>query len=230
MKLDYIKRCGRFVNDYAAFVKELPDSFSEIGAMLPSSKYLAKEMVRPIRHRKNNKSYRILEIGPGTGPFTKELLNHMHVNDELVVCEINPRLMDRLRISLSTLESFKAKEHKVSFFQGSILDLPKEEIKGGFDLIVSSLPFHNFDPELVQVFLDFYSDILAPGGNITFFHYVGLKKMSEFSPNKQIRNRIKGVNKVISKWCSSASKHGYIRKRVSMLNFPPAVSIEVGTD
>lgn len=231
MKLNYVKRCRRFVNDYAAFVKELPDSFSEIGAMLPSSKYLAKEMVKPIteyeKRLKRNTPYRILEIGPGTGPFTKKIIKHMHVSDELVVCEINSRLMDRLKSSLECLDYYGAKSHRVHFYLGSVLDLPKEMIQDGFDLIVSSLPFHNFDPESVKEFLEFYNSILKSDGTITFFHYVGLRKLSELSPKKELRERIRGVDKVITTWCSQASRYGRIKKHVSVLNFPPAVSIRV---
>lgn len=199
--------------------------------MLPSSRYLAREMVRPIyevnRSARPDRPYRILEVGPGTGPFTKEILKIMHVTDELVVCEINPRLMERLKLSLGSIECFRAKEHKVSFFEGSILDLPKQYIAEGFDLIVSSLPFHNFSPELVKEFLNFFSQILAPNGTITFFHYVGLRKLSGLSPNRSLRNRIKGVDKVIATWCNELSKEGNVHKCISMLNFPPAVAIRV---
>ncbi len=231
MRLDYVKRCSRFVHDYATFVKELPESFSEIGAMLPSSRYLAKEMVRPIREvnrqTRNSRPYRILEVGPGTGPFTKKILKLMPVTDELVVCEINARLMERLKLSLSTLDVYQAKQHKIDFFEGSVLDLPEDLINDGFDLIVSSLPFHNFNPDLVEHFLEFFSKILTPTGTITFFHYVGLRHLSEFSPNRELRDRIKGVDSVIANWCENASQNGLIKKKISMLNFPPAVSISV---
>jgi phosphatidylethanolamine/phosphatidyl-N-methylethanolamine N-methyltransferase len=231
VSLNYVKKCGRFVHDYATFVRELPESFSEIGAMLPSSRYLAKEMVRPMkefsRDRAKPKSYRILEVGPGTGPFTKSIIKLMPVSDQLIVCEINPRLMERLQRSLSTMDSYTAKEHKIEFYQGSVLDLPKELIGEGFDLIVSSLPFHNFDPELVQEFLTFFKNILSEDGTITFFHYLGLRKLSEFSPNKAVRTRIKAVDNIISDWCELSKKSGFVNKRISMLNFPPAVAITV---
>lgn len=199
--------------------------------MLPSSRYLANEMVRPIsevvRQSGSNRPYRILEVGPGTGPFTKKILKLMPVSDELVICEINSRLMERLKLSLSSLDVYQAKQQQINFFEGSVLDLPTDLINEGFDLIVSSLPFHNFDPSLVEHFLEFFSEILTPTGTITFFHYVGLRHLSELSPNKELRERVKGVDSVIATWCDNASQNGLIKKKISMLNFPPAVAISV---
>ena len=219
------------MHDYAAFLKELPDSFSEIGAMLPSSRYLAKEMVRPLtevdRRSRNGRPYRILEVGPGTGPFTKSIVRKMPVSDQLVVCEINPRLMDRLKISLSTIDQFEPKQHRIEFFEGSVLELPEEIIGEGFDLIVSSLPFHNFNPEMVKDFLTFFSKILVKDGTVTFFHYLGLRKLSGLSPNRELRSRIRGVDSVISDWCDLNSKSGFVQKTVEMFNLPPAVAITV---
>jgi len=50
-------------NSYLTFIRELPKSFSQIGAMLPSSPALGRAMVRPIREAK--RPLNILEVGPG---------------------------------------------------------------------------------------------------------------------------------------------------------------------
>jgi phosphatidylethanolamine/phosphatidyl-N-methylethanolamine N-methyltransferase len=223
LKFKYVKRCGRFVLDYATFVKELPDSFSEIGAMLPSSPYLAKLMVQPLLS--SHRSWRILEVGPGTGPFTRSILKLMKPSDELVVCEINNRFMLGLKESLEVEPSYQFNKNRVSFYEGSVLDLPTELVGEGFDLIVSSLPFHNFSPETVDSFFSFFQAVLKEEGTLTFFHYAGLRKLSGISPKKDIRERVKGVDQVIEKWCLEASRDGLLRKKVSLLNLPPAVSV-----
>ncbi|HMO16788.1 MAG TPA: methyltransferase domain-containing protein [Oligoflexia bacterium] len=220
-----MKRCGRFVQDYATFVSELPDSFSEIGAMLPSSAHLAKVMVEPLSS--TSKPSRILEVGPGTGPITKTIVSLLKKNDELVVCEINSRFMRGLKNTLSSRDDFNRKKDQINFFEGSVIDLPVDLVGDGFDFIVSSLPFHNFTPEMVDVFFSYFNQILKEGGTLTFFHYAGLKKLSGISLKKQIRERVKGVDAVISKWCDQAEQGGEVGRKVSYLNLPPAVSVRL---
>jgi phosphatidylethanolamine/phosphatidyl-N-methylethanolamine N-methyltransferase len=225
MKFKYVKRCGRFMLDYATFMKELPDSFSEIGAMLPSSPHLAKLMIEPLHSIKM--PVRVLEVGPGTGPFTRAILKQMKPFDELVVCEINTRFMKGLKESLSTDSSYIENKDRIHFFEGSVLELPPEYEDKGFDFIVSSLPFHNFTPELVETFFLYFKKVLKNEGTLTFFHYAGLRKLSGISPNKEVRDRVKGVDKVIAKWCDEASRDGTINKKISIFNLPPAVSVRI---
>jgi phosphatidylethanolamine/phosphatidyl-N-methylethanolamine N-methyltransferase len=224
-KHNYVKRCGRFVMDYATFMKELPDSFSEIGAMLPSSPHLAKLMIEPLELSASNK--RILEVGPGTGPFTRAILKKMIPGDEFVVCEINSRFMSSLKESLLSDSCYLKHRENVHFYQGSVLELPESFVGSGFDFIVSSLPFHNFTPEMVDSFFSYFSRILNNDGTLTFFHYAGLRKLSGISPKREVRERVKGVDRVIAKWCDEASKEGSIDKKVSIFNLPPAVSVRL---
>ncbi len=225
LKYKSVKQCGRFVRDYATFVKELPDSFSEIGAMLPSSPHLAKLMIEPLDEYGENR--RILEVGPGTGPFTRALLKKISPSDEFVVCEINSRFMSSLQASLRSDAYFKKNEDRVYFYQGSVLELPDELIGDGFDFIVSSLPFHNFSPELVDNFFCHFKKILKNEGTLTFFHYAGLRKLSGISPKKEVRDRVRGVDEVIAKWCDHVSKDGGFDKKISIFNLPPAVSVRL---
>ena len=219
-----IKKYGRFITDYTSFLRELPDSFSEIGAMLPSSPHLAKLMVEPLLSSER-KGWSSLEIGPGTGPFTRSILKEMKLDDTLQICEINHRFMEVLKKSLSNNSNFQANKDRISFYEGSIIDLAETMKPESFDFIVSSLPFHNFPVELVKEFLAVYSKILKKDGILSFFHYAGLRKLSGISPNKKVRDRIKQVDKLLSEWCEENAKDGTFRKRVTFLNVPPAVSV-----
>lgn len=224
-KYNYVKRYGRFVKDYATFVKELPDSFSEIGAMLPSSPHLAKLMIKPLDNYSSKR--RILEVGPGTGPFTRAIIKKMNKEDEFIICEINSRFMTSLKNSLSTNPDYLKNKDRIFFYQGSVLELPNNYKTNGFDMIVSSIPFHNFSPEIVDNFFCFFREILKNEGTLSFFHYAGLRKISGMSLNKDIRDRVKGVDQVIDKWCDKISKEGTLDKKISLLNLPPAVSVHL---
>jgi len=219
-----IKKYGRFITDYTNFLRELPDSFSEIGAMLPSSPHLAKLMVEPLLIADRG-PWSILEIGPGTGPFTRSILKGMKQEDTLEVCEINHRFMEVLKKSLVNNSNYQVNKDRVNFYEGSIIDLADTMKPESFDFIVSSLPFHNFPVELVEQFLAVYSKILKKDGILSFFHYAGLRKLSGISPSKKVRDRVKQVDILLRAWCEENAKEGTFKKRVSFLNVPPAVSV-----
>lgn len=215
---------GRFITDYTNFLRELPDSFSEIGAMLPSSPHLAKLMIEPLMISERG-PWSILEIGPGTGPFTRSILKEMKSSDSLQICEINHRFMEVLKKSLANNYSYQANKDRINFYEGSIIDLAETIEPESFDFIVSSLPFHNFPVELVEEFLAVYSKVLKKDGILSFFHYAGLRKLSGISPSKKVRDRVKEVDKLLRAWCEENAKVGTFRRRVSFLNVPPAVSV-----
>lgn len=211
-------------NDYVHFLKELPASFQEIGAMLPSSRFLGREMVRAVRSATG--PIRILEVGPGTGPFTRQILRHMGPKDELTVCEINERFLLLLKERLSRNQDFLTNQARVNFFLGPVQELPAKLDGSQFDVIVSSLPFSNFSPELVSEIAGSLESLLTPGGSITILEYLGLRQLSIPFSSQERRTRLLGVERVIKQWRRRVKAQGKISTKVSFLNVPPALSIQ----
>ena len=211
--------------DYLVFVRELPKSFSEIGAMLPSSPALAKVMVDPVTVVPGPR--RILEVGPGTGPFTREILGLMRDGDTFVICEINPRFMARLKNSLCNDPNFLRHAERVIFFEGPVQALKAEKQNEKFDVIVSSLPFVNFTPDVVDGIFMQFSRMLKENGVVTFLQYVGVWKLRELLSSNRTRKRVQAVEDVIAKWAARAKNGGEVRKKVSLLNVPPAMSVQL---
>lgn len=212
------------LSDYFIFVRELPKSFSQIGAMLPSSPLLGKKMVRPIREA--NRPLKILEVGPGTGPFTRQILRLMGPKDHFVICEINPRFVAYLRRFLSTDPYYQRHKERVSFFQGPVQELPEsEEFPAQYDVIISSLPFINFSPDTVEEILALFQSMVRDGGSLAFCQYVGICKFRELFANPRTRKRVKGVDEVIHSWCDKVRESGSVSRKISLFNVPPATSI-----
>ena len=212
------------VSDYLIFVRELPRSFGEIGAMLPSSPALAELMVAPIK--KANRPLTILEVGPGTGPFTRRIIKLMGPEDHFVICEINPRFLNRLKQTLSRNPDYSKHKDRISFFQGPVQELPHSDLPKHYDVIVSSLPFVNFDPQVVDEILALFKKLTREGGSLTFCQYVGVCRIRELFSNRPNRQRVQGVEAVVDNWCRKVSQEGQVRRRVSFLNVPPAMAIE----
>ena len=210
------------VSDYLVFWRELFRCFPEIGMITPSSAQLARAMVRPVEEAK--KPISILEAGPGTGSFTKRILSLMGPQDRLVICELNPRFMARLKDGLETNEDYLKHQDRVEFFLGPVQDLPLESRDSKFDVVVSSLPFSNFTPELVNEVLGFFKRALAEDGTLTFIEYLGIRKLTYIVSSPANRSRLKGVDGVIDSWQSTVAQRGKVKRETSFLNFPPAVT------
>lgn len=216
----------RMANEYLTFLKELPKSFSQIGAMVPSSPALARLMVRPIKEAYG--PLNILEVGPGTGPFTRRIIRLMGPQDKFTICEINSRFLALLKDKLERLPEYKRNQKQISFFEGPVQDLGRNFTQPRFDVIISSLPFSNFSPELVADILDLYRRLLKPDGTLSFFEYVGLRKISAAFSKRDVRDRLEKVDCVINNWFEQIeADHGVVEKEVSLLNLPPACAIRL---
>src|SRR3989338_7901463 len=69
-----------------------------VGAMSPSSPFLAKKMLKSI----DFKTVRVIvELGPGTGVFTRKMLEQLHPEGVLLVFELNDNFMQLLSNRIS---------------------------------------------------------------------------------------------------------------------------------
>jgi phosphatidylethanolamine/phosphatidyl-N-methylethanolamine N-methyltransferase len=153
-----------------SFLKEFFKANRMVGSVLPSSRFLSKRMLQPIVFQ-NAKV--IVELGPGTGVFTKELLKQMHPKCHLVVIELNDAFFNDLQLKLQA--------PNLHLIHGSATDistilerlyLPKA------DVILSSLPLSNFPADLRRTILEEVKSNLQPDGKLIQFQYSrGLKKL-----------------------------------------------------
>ena len=213
--------------EYLTFFRQLTKSYNEIGAMLPSSRSLGRQMITPLIECEH--PVRILEVGPGTGPFTREILANMRAEDHLSVCEINPVFLESLKRKLEKFPPFQKHRDRVRFFEGPVQELGSQVKQSGvkFDLIVSSLPFSNFTPELVDEILSLFKELTADGGSVVFMEYLGLRRLSALFATQPRRERMLRVEEVVNKWKKYAATSGRVRINNSLLNLPPAKAIRM---
>lgn len=144
------------------FISEVLRSRGTIGALSPSSSFLAKKMLAPI-HFKETKC--IVEYGPGTGVFTKKLLENMNPDTKLLAFEINPTFIDELKqINDDRLILINDSAEKIEYYLN---------IHGytSTDYIVSSLPFAMIPNEVVHSILTNSDQALSEDGKYIQFQY-----------------------------------------------------------
>ncbi len=146
------------------FFKEFIRNRQHTGAIAPSSVHLARRMVESagVAQARN-----ILELGPGTGVFTKLIHDTMPTGARYLGIEINEAFAQSLRSRFPVLnfEVCPAQEFDFSSFLGQ---------EGAFDCIVSGLPWTAFPESLQTAILDNVLPKLKPGGTFVTFAYTGL--------------------------------------------------------
>jgi phosphatidylethanolamine/phosphatidyl-N-methylethanolamine N-methyltransferase len=76
------------------FLGQMAKEWRTTGAVWPSGRRLAKAMANAVGHLEPGQV--IIELGPGTGVFTRELLRR-HPGHQVVAVEFNPAFAERLR-------------------------------------------------------------------------------------------------------------------------------------
>src|SRR2546421_5235011 len=90
--------------DYRVFWGQFRDAYYSTGAVLPSGRGLARALTHFVRGETNGspaaidstKPRRILEVGPGTGAVTVQIIADMRINDRLVLVQRNQEFVRHL--------------------------------------------------------------------------------------------------------------------------------------
>ncbi|HWB20281.1 MAG TPA: methyltransferase domain-containing protein [Phycisphaerales bacterium] len=201
-----------------AFITQAITNYHTTGAVAPSSAALARAMTQSLRTHAGPK--RILEVGPGTGPFTRAMLAALKPGDELHVVEINPAFAERLDHSM--LEPFRRENPDITV-ELHCQAIETADVVGPFDFVVCGLPFNNFPPALVRSIFRRMIALLKTGGELAYFEYAAVRIMKGSFVGTEGRKKlgkIRAVGKILQK------RHRGTRTLV-LSNFPPAVAVKL---
>ena len=200
------------------FVREAFRDIKNTGSVWPSSPALASAMTKGLSARTGKR--RVLEVGPGTGPFTKKLLKDLRAGDHLDVVEMNELFCESLEKNI--LAPFRRSHSKihVELHQGKIEDA---QLDGNYDLIVCGLPFNNFPPALVRAIFKDLMELLVDGGELVYFEYAGVRVIKGTlvgSKGKKQLKEIRGIRRELF-----MAHDG--RQQLVMANLPPALTVRL---
>ena len=152
-----LRECGEFFREYRR-------NFRTTGSVLPSSRFLARALASELS--KPRQPAMILEVGPGTGSVTKEIIRNLLPEDHLDAVEINGHFVAMLERRLEQDSSLRCAREQVRLIQSDVRDMPGEEV---YDFIVSGLPHNGFPVDLVHDIFRAYARLLKPGGVLHLF-------------------------------------------------------------
>jgi phospholipid N-methyltransferase len=205
--MQYWTECG-------TFFRECRHHFHDTGALLPSSLFLAKALVSELK--KARRPCRILEVGPGTGSVTKEILRLLLPGDQLDAVEVNGHFVSLLQRRFEQEERFRNRRQQVRVLHAPVEALAGEAV---YDYIVSGLPFNNFPVSQVREILRAYNRLLKPGGTLTYFEYVFIRHLKTPFVDRRERRRLYRVGRVVGGYIRDYQ----VRRERVFINMPPAI-------
>jgi phospholipid N-methyltransferase len=177
------------LDDYRVFWREFRQTYYTTGAILPSGRSLAKNLARFVG--RNPGPRRILEVGPGTGAVTGQIIAAMGHDDRLDLVERNERFVECLEVRSRQDPQFAPVRDRIRILCQSVEDLPDGQ---KYHAIVSGLPLNNFPVALVEQLTDKLAELLEPGGTLSFFEYVAIRRIKSVVSGSKDRARLQGIS------------------------------------
>jgi phospholipid N-methyltransferase len=201
------------------FLKQAREEFFHVGAIAPSSRFLARAVGRMIPDQRH--PVRVLEAGAGTGALTSEILLRLPPGSHLDIYEINPDFASHLAERFVHAAG-RGNGHgngarvTVAVHNRKVQEVPAD---AGYDVIVSGLPLNNFAPRTVQEILETLFASLKPHGTMAYFEYILIREIKSLATGKAERKRLRRIGRITG---SFLGRYEFRRESV-FLNIPPAV-------
>jgi len=145
------------------FISEFLKQRKMVGAIAPSSVFLRKKMLARIDFSKN---INIIELGPGTGIFTKGILKKMSSKSKLLSFELNPtfylKLTNKIQDKRLTFINDSAENIKLHLKQNNIESV---------DYVISSLPLTVIPDSIKNTIINASYEALCENGIFVQFQY-----------------------------------------------------------
>jgi phosphatidylethanolamine/phosphatidyl-N-methylethanolamine N-methyltransferase len=124
------------LDDEVRFLRSWIEKPLHMGAVMPSSKLLARTMAQYVDV---NSKGPVIELGPGTGAITNALLEHGVDQKRLVLVEYNPGFCALLRDRYPHARVVQGDAYALRDSLGDLLDAPASAVVSGLPLVTKPM-------------------------------------------------------------------------------------------
>lgn len=156
-------RGGRFLDQWAIFLRQFLRHPGMIGSVIPSSSWAVDAMLGPVDWA-NTKLF--VEYGPGVGTFTRTVLDRLPADSVLLAIDLNPDFIAYLAAHID--------DPRLRLVHGSAADVQRHVAETGVDAadyVLSGLPFSTLPDGVGAAICDSTSAVLRPGGQFLVYQY-----------------------------------------------------------
>lgn len=209
-------RLDERLRDTRLFFNQALRTFHATGSIVPSSGALAHAMAEYVRRRPEpERPLRILEAGAGTGAISRGIAAAMRPGDTADLVEANPEFASYVEGLLETDPVMSRVRDDVRVHAKLVNDMGADR---SYDVIVSGLPFANFTADAVREILDYYFEVLEPGGTLSFYGYLYTKEVKAIIARREDYLRQARTSWLVQDWID---RYGVGSEKV-FANIPPA--------
>lgn len=205
---------SKLLHDHRVFWRQFRDQYHTTGALAPSSRFLGRALARYVG-RQPEGGQKVLEVGPGTGAVTAQIARRMRHSDSLDLVELNAEFVRRLNERFAAEEPFRSLAGRWRVLHGRLEDLPRQR---QYDLVISGLPLNNFSVSDVEHILETFRGVLRPGGVLSFFEYVAIRRARALLSGPADRARLRGIGQALARLLGPNE----IKRDCVLSNLPPA--------
>jgi phospholipid N-methyltransferase len=205
----------RYWTECREFFRQFRQQYFTTGSILPSSRGLARALARPLR--RGSPPRRILEVGPGTGAVTAEVVRHLKPGDQFDLVEINADFVAVLERRFCEEPRFARHRQRATIMHRPLQEVPGEAC---YDFMISGLPLNNFPVALVREIFQSYQRLLKPEGVLSYFEYLGIRAIKQLLVGRKERRRLH----VLTRFLERRIRAYQIGEERVWFNVPPAVA------
>jgi len=145
------------------FFRQFLKSPSSVGSIVPTSRAAIRSMLAPIDW---SDVRCVVEYGPGTGVFTRELLARLGPEARLIAIDTNPDFTAYLRKAIH--------DPRLILIDGNAVNVETILAVHGFeqaDFVISGLPFSTVPRAVAHAIMDATARVVRPGGAFLIYQY-----------------------------------------------------------